>query len=226
MSSDHLLNSNQSQGRSPAERILMALKLRGPQTAQALGKQLAISGEAARQQLVRLSEDGLVNSWSEARGVGRPSQFWGLTASGHAEFPDTHAELTVQLLRTIRQTLGEAAVDRIVAAREEETRTGYRAALEGAESLQDRVEKLVRLRTAEGYMAGYEEAGDGTFLFVENHCPICAAAASCQGFCRAEINVFRDILGKDVAVERTEHILAGARRCAYVIAPTAIEGGA
>jgi predicted ArsR family transcriptional regulator len=226
MSSDHLLNSNQSQGRSPAERILMALKLRGPQTAQALGKQLAISGEAARQQLVRLSEDGLVNSWSEARGVGRPSQFWGLTASGHAEFPDTHAELTVQLLRTIRQTLGEAAVDRIIAAREEETRTGYRAALEGAESLQDRVEKLVRLRTAEGYMAGYEEAGDGTFLFVENHCPICAAAASCQGFCRAEINVFRDILGKDVAVERTEHILAGARRCAYVIAPTAIEGGA
>ncbi len=117
-------------------------------------------------------------------------------------------------------------MDRIIAAREEETRTGYRAALEGAKSLRERVEKLVRLRTAEGYMAGYEEPGDGTFLFVENHCPICAAAASCQGFCRAEINVFRDILGKDVAVERTEHILAGARRCAYVIAPATIEGAA
>lgn len=219
MSSDHLLNPDQSQGRSPAERILLALKLHGPQTAPALGKRLSITGEAVRQQLVRLAEDGLANSWSEARGVGRPSQFWGLTASGHAEFPDTHAELTVQLLRTIRQTLGDTAVDRIIAAREEETRAGYRAALAGAASLRDRVEKLVRLRTAEGYMAGYEEAGDGTFLFVENHCPICAAAASCQGFCRAEINIFRDILGQDVTVERTEHILAGARRCAYVIVP-------
>ncbi|MGH6806145.1 MAG: helix-turn-helix transcriptional regulator [Ensifer adhaerens] len=219
MSSDHLLNPDQSQGRSPAERILLALKLHGPQTAPALGKRLSITGEAVRQQLVRLAEDGLANSWSEARGVGRPSQFWGLTASGHAEFPDTHAVLTVQLLRTIRQTLGDTAVDRIIAAREEETRAGYRAALAGAASLRDRVEKLVCLRTAEGYMAGYEEAGDGTFLFVENHCPICAAAASCQGFCRAEINIFRDILGQDVAVERTEHILAGARRCAYVIVP-------
>lgn len=226
MSSDHLLNPDQTQGRSPADRILLALKLHGPQTAPALGKRLSISGEAVRQQLVRLAEDGLANSWSEARGVGRPSQFWGLTASGHAEFPDTHAELTVQLLRTIRQTLGDMAVDRIIAAREEETRTGYRAALAGAGSLRDRVEKLVRLRTAEGYMAGYEEAGDGTFLFVENHCPICAAAASCQGFCRAEINIFRDILGQDVAVERTEHILTGARRCAYVIAPASIAGAA
>ncbi len=169
MSSDHLLNPDESRGRSPAERILLALKLHGPQTAAALGKRLSISGEAARQQLVRLAEEGLVNSWSEARGVGRPSQFWGLTASGHAEFPDTHAELTVQLLRTIRQTLGDAAIDRVIAAREEDTRTGYRAALDGARSLRDRVEKLVRLRTAEGYMAGYEEADDGTFLFVENH---------------------------------------------------------
>lgn len=226
MSSNHLLNPDQSQGRSPAERILLTLKLHGPQTAAALGKRLSISGEAVRQQLVRLAEEGFVNAWSEARGVGRPSQYWGLTASGHSKFPDTHAELTVQLLRTIRQTLGDEAVDRIIAAREEETRVGYRAALHGASGLRERVERLVRLRTAEGYMAGYEEAGDGSFLFVENHCPICAAAASCQGFCRAEINVFRDILGKDVAVERTEHILAGARRCAYVIAQTPIAGAA
>jgi len=50
---------------------------------------------------------------------------------------------------------------------------------------------------------------------VENHCPICAAAATCQGFCRAERDVFSNVL--DARVERTEHILQGARRCAYVI---------
>ncbi|MBD9508313.1 transcriptional regulator [Ensifer sp. ENS10] len=196
---------------------MLALKLHGPQTAAALGKRLTITGEAVRQQLVRLAEDGFVLSWSEAKGVGRPSQFWGLTALGHAEFPDTHAELTVQLLRTIRQTLGEAAIDRLIAARENETRENYSAAMSDKKSLRERVDELVRLRSQEGYMAAYEDPGDGTLLFVENHCPICAAATSCQGFCRAELSVFRAVLGPGVEVERAEHILAGARRCAYVV---------
>jgi len=217
MSSDPFLNPEMSSGRTPGERIMLALKLHGPQTAAALGKRLTITGEAVRQQLVRLAEDGLVLSWSEAKGVGRPSQFWGLTAAGHAEFPDTHAELTVQLLRTIRQTLGEAAIERLIAAREDETRQNYGAAMADKKSLRERVEELVRLRSQEGYMAACEDPGDGTLLFVENHCPICAAATSCQGFCRAELSVFRAVLGPGVDVERAEHILAGARRCAYVV---------
>ncbi len=217
MSSDPLLNPERSNGRTPGERIMLALKLHGPQTAAALGRRLTITGEAVRQQLVRLAEDGFVLSWSEAKGVGRPSQFWGLTAAGHAEFPDTHAELTVQLLRTIRQTLGEAAIDRLIAAREDETRQNYRAAIEEKAGLRERVDELVRLRSQEGYMAACEDPGDGTLLFVENHCPICAAATSCQGFCRAELSVFRAVLGPGIEVERTEHILAGARRCAYLV---------
>ncbi|MES2724598.1 MAG: MarR family transcriptional regulator, partial [Pseudomonadota bacterium] len=62
------------------------------------------------------------------------------------------------------------------------------------------------------------------FLLVENHCPICAAAAACQGFCRAELMVFRAVLGPGVHIERTDHILAGARRCAYRIKDGAARG--
>ena len=56
-------------------------------------------------------------------------------------------------------------------------------------------------------------------MLVENHCPICAAATACQGLCRDELALFQKVLGPNVEVERTEHILAGARRCAYVIRP-------
>ena len=66
-------------------------------------------------------------------------------------------------------------------------------------------------------MAEVQAHPDGGFTLVENHCPICAAATACQGFCRAELEVFRSVLGDDVTVERTDHILAGARRCAYRI---------
>ena len=54
-------------------------------------------------------------------------------------------------------------------------------------------------------MATVEKDTDGNWLLVKNHCPICAA----------ELDVFRNALGDDVAVERTDHIPAGARRCAY-----------
>ena len=58
----------------------------------------------------------------------------------------------------------------------------------------------------------------GGFLLVENHCPVCAAARACQGLCRSELQIFRDAL-PGCSVERVDHILAGARRCAYRIAP-------
>lgn len=52
---------------------------------------------------------------------------------------------------------------------------------------------------------------------IEDHCPICAAATSCQGFCRSELDIFKMVLGKDVNVVREEHLLSEGRRCAYRI---------
>ena len=55
------------------------------------------------------------------------------------------------------------------------------------------------------------------FLLIENHCPICRAAVACTGLCRQELEVFRAALGRGIVIKRTDHILAGARRCAYSI---------
>jgi predicted ArsR family transcriptional regulator len=205
-----------SRAPASADRVLGVIKRRGPQRAADLGKALGVTAEAARQQLLLLAAAGLVASTPRKRGVGRPSLLWSLTATGHARFPDTHAELTVQIIGAIRGTLGEAALDRIIRRRETETRRTYRVALDGARTLSARVERLAEIRAREGYMAEWRRDGDG-FLLVENHCPICTAAAACQGFCRSELDVFRDVLGRDAVVERIEHLLAGARRCAYRI---------
>ncbi len=66
-------------------------------------------------------------------------------------------------------------------------------------------------------MAEVRKAGRGRYLLVEKHCPICSAAKTCQGLCALELEVFRAALGDQVEVERTDHILAGARRCAYAV---------
>ena len=200
----------------PGDRVLLALKTRGPLATAELGKVLGVTGEAARQQLVRLEAEGLVEGRRESGGVGRPRQLWSLTGLAQQRFPDTHPELTVQLIQSIERTLGASALDRVIDARQAEQRKVYREALEGARTLRERLERLAATRSAEGYMATVRKAGDG-WLLVENHCPICAAARACQGFCRSELELFREVLGAGVEVERVEHVLAGGRRCAYSV---------
>lgn len=209
------LENGDSPAQSVSDRLLTLLKTRGPQQASDAGKVLGTTGEAARQQFVKLAKDGLVEAVAETRGVGRPVQLWHLTAAGNARFPDTHSELTVQLLRTVRDKLGEQAIELLIDTREQETRINYKQAMIGAADLQERIERLTAIRSREGYMAEWRTQEDGSFLLVENHCPICAAATVCQGFCRAELSIFTEVL--QAQVERSEHILAGARRCAYRI---------
>ena len=96
----------------------------------------------------------------------------------------------------------------------------------GAATLEERVRALARQRTVEGYMADVHLDGErGGVVLVEHHCPICTAATACPGFCRSELELFRDTLGPDVTVERTAHILAGDVRCAYLIRPGRTRSG-
>src|SRR5262245_55847208 len=174
MSSVYLENLSRMANRG-ADRFLFLLKTRGPQSSAALGAALGITDEAARQQLIKLAGEGFVEGISEASGVGRPTQVWQLTRAGDARFPDAHADLTVQLIQTIRTELGEGALDRLITAREKETLANYTAELAGAENLRERVARLAAIRSREGYMAEWREEEEG-YLLIENHCPICAAA--------------------------------------------------
>src|SRR5215469_3766833 len=169
------------------ERILFELKTRGPQTAAALARALAITAMGVRQHLARLAEEGLVSFADRRETVGRPKRHWQLTEAGHARFPDRHAQLTLELIASVRALFGEAGLERLVAAREAETLQRYEKALATARTPAARLRRLAQLRSEEGYMAECRAEGEGRYLLVENHCPICAAAASCQGFCRAEL---------------------------------------
>lgn len=199
------------------ERILQILKSKGAQTSGDLGTALGISKAGAQQNLAKLADLGLVQPEDRIRGRGRPNRYWALTEKGHSRFPDRHADLTLDLLKSTEAVFGPDGLDRLISHREESSLRDYQAELEGLETVQDRLDGLTRIRSREGYMAEWQDLGNGDFLLLENHCPVCAAAAFCQGLCRSELEIFRAVLGPGAHVERTDHILAGARRCAYSI---------
>src|SRR6266849_1602787 len=146
-----------------SSRLLYTLKSRGPLATSALARVLGITVVGIRQHLAKLHSEGLVAFDDQAGEVGRPKRVWRLTAKGHARFPDTHGDLTVNLITGIRSVFGEAGLDRLIEARKEAMVATYRQALEPYPDLGDRVRVLARLRTIEGYMAEFEMRGDGSF---------------------------------------------------------------
>lgn len=206
---------------APAEkrsrrRLIDILKQDGPQDATSLARRLGISAMAVRQHLYDLAGAGLVTHEAEARAVGRPAKLWRLTPAADRFFPDGHAEFTVGLINSMKQAFGPEGLDKILQVRAREQVAAYRARLDGQTSLPKKLQALADIRTDEGYMAEVSEASGG-YLLVENHCPVCTAAAACTGLCNMELEVFRKSLGSEVEVRRIDHILAGARRCAYLV---------
>jgi predicted ArsR family transcriptional regulator len=206
-------------------RIVDRLK-RADTTVPELASVLGLTEAAVRQHLDALSENGLVTSRTgTTEGRGRPATVWTLTDLAQELFPDRHDDLTVELIGAVRTALGDDGLARVIEARADQQRAAYRRAVSQRGPLRDRVEALARVRTEEGYVAEAIEDPDADgMLLVEHHCPICAAATSCPGLCRSELDLFREVLGPKVSVERTQHLLAGDRRCAYRITPMSTRG--
>lgn len=198
-----------------SENILFALKKRGPLSAKQVAETFSISVMGAHKALNALADQQLVEGYDESRGRGRPTRLFKLTEKGHSRFPDNHADLTVEVIRDVRTLFGKEGLDQVIAAREARQKQSYGARMQGG--LSERADILASLRSDEGYMARTEQGEDGSMLLIEDHCPICAAAEACQGFCRSELSVFQAALGEDFHIEREEHLLSGGRRCTYRI---------
>jgi predicted ArsR family transcriptional regulator len=204
-------------------RILDRLKRADTLTAPEVAADFDLTDTAVRQHLEALEQAGLVERTSAPpQGRGRPPVHWKLTPLANDLFPDRHADLTVELIESIRESVGEEGLDDIVARRSARQLAAYRRALPdpARASVKVRVRRLAELRSAEGYLA--EAVPDGQdMLLLEHHCPICDAASACQGLCRAELDLFRETLGDDVEVTREQHVLSGDLRCAYRVSPRA-----
>jgi len=201
--------------------IVKLLKTEGPFDSAQLAGRLGLTAMAVRQHLYALQREGLVSAEERPVPVGRPAKFWRLTREADRLFPEAYAELSVALIDALQDTFGAEGLNRVLDSRCARQQTDYARRIRPADPLEKKLRELARVRTEEGYMAEVRPEEGGGYLLVENHCPICAAANACQGFCSTELELFRSVLGPGVEVERVEHIVSGDRRCAYRVTPGA-----
>ena len=199
-----------------ADDILRFVQSKTETTAAQLASALGITKEGARLKLLKLSEAGQVQREVKKMGVGRPVTYYTLTASGLSRLPDAHAKLSVDLLQAVKKLMGAEAIDQLINEREKKRLERYVNRLRDTSTLEEKLQTIVKIRSEEGYMAEWkEEAGD--YVLVENHCPICAAATECKGFCKAELENFKALIGEQFRVEREQHLLSGDPHCVYRI---------
>lgn len=202
--------------KTATDKILLILKMQGEVSLNSLASELGITKEGARLHLVKLIDKKLVETNSRKEGVGRPVTYYSLSKESASEFPDSHAQVTVELLQSVKKLLGNNALELLINDRESKIYSHYQKALEHSKSIESRLEQLSQIRSKEGYLAEWKKENDVYYL-IENHCPICAAATECQGFCKSELKNFQQLLGDEFIVERMEHMVSGGQRCTYRI---------
>lgn len=201
-----------------SEKIIQMLKRQGALTAKTLASELKLTTMGVRQHMQALEDAGDVYYEDRRAARGRPTRYWALTSQSNSHFSDGHEELSVQLIESVKTIFGDSGLEKLIEHREQASFELYRKKLEAEDELESKLTALAELRSAEGYMATVIHQ-DEVYWLIEDHCPICAAASHCLNFCRSELKLFQLLLEGMATVSREEHIIEGARRCAYRVIP-------
>jgi predicted ArsR family transcriptional regulator len=206
------------QGASALRReLLVRLRRDGPSSPDRLATDLGASRTGVLQQLRALEAANLVRRETVRHGVGRPRHVYDVTEHAQDLFPASYDGLATGLLAAIQSVGGDALVDEVFEARRRMTTERVRERL--AERLPtdatvvDRARELAVIQDEQGYLAEAVLGPDGVIRVIEHNCAIHHVATGAEAACRAELELFREVLGADV--ERETHIVGGDRCCTY-----------
>jgi DeoR family suf operon transcriptional repressor len=198
---------------------ILAILLRlGEATANDIATRLKISVQATRRHLRGLEDEGLIEGSSSAEGPGRPSYHWQLTSQGHAQFADGSESFALTLLESLSKELSDQAFQALLHQQAQQQAAQYRERL-GDGPLEQRVERLVELRKAEGYAAECDPEANG-WVIREFHCSVMRIAEQFPCVCDQELQLIRHTF-PDCQVDRVHWRLEAGHSCGFRLTPTA-----
>jgi predicted ArsR family transcriptional regulator len=138
-----------------------------------------------------------------------------LTERGRDSFEASYDDLAVGVLRYLRETGGEQAVQAFAAHRVTELERRY-AAISAGRDVEERIDDLVASLSADGFAANaVQTPGGATVQMCQHHCPVGHVAAEFPALCDAEADAFGRLLG--VHVTRLATIASGDAICTTLV---------
>lgn len=205
---------------APTREATLTLLLRqGEISASALADELGISVQAMRRHLRTLEEEGLVEASPITAGPGRPSNQWRLTQRGHQHFPDGSDAFALNLLESMTKSLPPETLATLLDRQAHEKADSYRHQL-GDGPLEQRIRRLVSLRSQEGYVSEMVPAESGRGWYInELHCSVQRIAEEFPAVCDQELQLIR-MTFPDCRVERVHWRLESGHSCGFQICPS------
>ena len=193
--------------------VLNFIKHMGSATAGELAEQLRITREGARQQLQALESEGWIARVQRPRSEipGRPAVAFEITAAGDHLFPKDYDNLSLTLIDTVAEHLGEAALNTLLMSLTEQQVQYWEPKLVG-KSLPERIKMLKDLYYEDDPYTFMRKDGR-SYVLVERNCPFLNVAMKRPQLCSVTVSTLIRLLG--VRVIREERFQDGQRRCVF-----------
>ncbi|WP_169803724.1 helix-turn-helix transcriptional regulator [Neobacillus niacini] len=197
----------------PRRRIIQYIKNNGSSSMSELASYLDISGEGVRQHLLQLEKEGWVNRNSENNGIGRPVLQYRLTTAGEHLFEKNYDHLTIEVLDTLSNTLGEAALKDLLSAMIEQRIHQWERKLDGL-NIEERLNALKDFyKKDDSYME--IENKNHVYSLIERNCPFHNVALQRPILCSVSVSVLTHLLG--CSVKREKRLQNGDGCCVFQV---------
>ena len=199
---------------STREIILDAIKQANEATVDDLAQAADVSPVTVRHHLNSLQAEGLLETRSIRRKVGRPYFIYSLSDKGHELFPQRYLRLSSMLLDELKERFSEdtvtavfnSVVDRIVGE--------HRERIEGL-NFEERLNYLIRLLADEGFLASWDMTDSG-YQLTEYSCPYYSVGQRHSEVCLFDKQLMVAVLETPITQESC--MLSGDTSCQFTFA--------
>lgn len=196
---------------STREIILDAIKQSNEATVESLANVADVSPVTVRHHLNSLQAEGLLETRSIRRKVGRPYYVYSLSDQGHELFPQRYMRLSSRLLDELKANFPAGTVDILFNNVVQQIVDDHRKDFEHL-SVERRLDYLVGLLADEGFLATWESSDD-KYVLIEYSCPYYSVGQKHDEVCTLDRRLVQIVLDTDV--EQESCMLHGDSRCQF-----------
>lgn len=197
---------------STREIILDAIKQANEATVDELADAAEVSPVTVRHHLNSLQAEGLLETRSIRRKVGRPYYIYSLSEKGNELFPQRYLRLSNMLLDEIKKQFPEEIVSELFSNVVNRIVKEHSEKLEGME-IEDRLNYLVKMLAEEGFLASWELTEDGNYQITEYSCPYYSVGQKHSEVCGFDRQLMIAVL--DTQVTQETCMLSGDAACQF-----------
>lgn len=194
--------------------IILLLKKSGGMSIDELSSNINITPMGIRQHLLSLEKKGFVTYIAKKHGIGRPGFIYKLTEIADELFPKSYDSFAIEVLRNIEKYDGMEKIDEIFRWRMDRLFKLRNDALSDKKNIDELVNGLKDILESEGYFVELSRH-NGFYHLMQYNCLINKIALEFKVACKHELQLYRDLIGKDIT--RTQSLSEGNPACLYVI---------